>query len=69
MLITSLLFALIMEAANTSETSENFHQTIWYYSPEDSHLNTHHRENLKSYYTVLNVKEWNNFDYAPEQVM
>jgi hypothetical protein len=38
----------MMEAARTSETV-NFYQTTWLYNPEDSHLCTHHRENLKSY--------------------
>jgi hypothetical protein len=41
--------ALMMEAARTSETSVNFYQTTWRYNPEDSHLRTHRRENLKSY--------------------
>jgi hypothetical protein len=39
---------LMMEAVNTSETSVNFYQTISRYNPEDSHLDTRHRENLKS---------------------
>jgi hypothetical protein len=38
-----------MEAARTSETSVNFYQTTRCYNPEDSHLHTHRRENLKSY--------------------
>jgi hypothetical protein len=38
-----------MEAARTSETLVNFYQTTWRYNPEDSHLRTHRRENLKSY--------------------
>jgi hypothetical protein len=44
-----LLIALMMEAARTSETLENFYQTTRRYNPEDSHLRTHRRENLKSY--------------------
>jgi hypothetical protein len=36
-------------AARTSETLVNFYQTTWRYNPEDSHLCTHCRENLKSY--------------------
>jgi hypothetical protein len=36
--------------ARSSETLVNFYQTIWHYNPEDSHLHTHRRENLKSYY-------------------
>jgi hypothetical protein len=38
-----------MEAARTSETLVNFYQTTRRYNPEDSHLLTHHCENLKSY--------------------
>jgi hypothetical protein len=38
----------MMEAARTSETSVNFYQTTRRYNPEDSHLRTHRRENLKS---------------------
>jgi hypothetical protein len=44
-----VLIALIMEAARTSETLVNFYQTTQRYNPEDSHLRTHRRENLKSY--------------------
>jgi hypothetical protein len=39
----------MMEAASTSETSVNFYQTTRRYNPEDSHLHTRSRENLKSY--------------------
>jgi hypothetical protein len=42
------VIALMMEAASTSEMSVNFYQTTQRYNPEDSHLHTHHRENLKS---------------------
>jgi hypothetical protein len=41
--------ALMMEAARTSETLVNLCQTTRRYNPEDSHLRTHRRENLKSY--------------------
>jgi hypothetical protein len=41
--------SLMMEAARTSETLVNFYQTARRYNPEDSHLRTHRRENLKSY--------------------
>jgi hypothetical protein len=41
--------ALMMEAANTSETPVNFYQTIRHNNPEDSHLRTRRRENLKSH--------------------
>jgi hypothetical protein len=40
--------ALLMEAARTSETLVNFYQTTRRYNPEDSHLHTNRRENLKS---------------------
>jgi hypothetical protein len=40
--------ALMMEAASTSETSITFYQTTWRNNPEDSHLCTRRRENLKS---------------------
>jgi hypothetical protein len=43
------LIALMMEAARTSETLVNFYQTTQRYNPEDSHLRTYCRENLKSY--------------------
>jgi hypothetical protein len=37
-----------MEAARSSETLVNFYQTTRRYNPEDSHLRTNRRENLKS---------------------
>jgi hypothetical protein len=40
---------LMMEAANTSETSANFYQTIRRNNPEDSDLHTRRLENLKSH--------------------
>jgi hypothetical protein len=46
--VLAALIALMMEAATTSETSVNFYQTTRPYNPEDSHLHTHRRENLKS---------------------
>jgi hypothetical protein len=44
-----LLIVLMMEAASTFETSVNFYQTTRRNNPEDSHLHTRHRENLKSH--------------------
>jgi hypothetical protein len=38
----------MMGAASTSETSANFYQTTRRYSPEDNHLHSCRRENLKS---------------------
>jgi hypothetical protein len=40
--------ALMMEAASTSEASVNYYQTTQRNIPEDSHLHTRRRENLKS---------------------
>jgi hypothetical protein len=40
---------LMMEAARTSETLVNFYQTTRRYNPEDSHLHSRRRQNLKSY--------------------
>jgi hypothetical protein len=51
------LIALMMEAARTSETSVNFYQTTRRYNPEDSHLHTNRRENLKSYKVTANNVE------------
>jgi hypothetical protein len=48
-LVNFYLIALMMEAGRTSETLVNFYQTTRRYNPEDSHLRTHRRENLKSY--------------------
>jgi hypothetical protein len=36
----------VMEAASTSETSENFYQTTRRNVSEDSHLHTRRRENM-----------------------
>jgi hypothetical protein len=44
-----MIIALMMEAARTSETLADFYQTTRRYNPEDSHLRTHRRENIKSY--------------------
>jgi hypothetical protein len=41
--------SLMMEATITSETSVNFYQTTLRKNPEDSHLHTRRRENLKSH--------------------
>jgi hypothetical protein len=41
--------SLMMDAASASETSVNFYQTTWRKNPEDSHLRTHRRENVKSH--------------------
>jgi hypothetical protein len=51
------LIALTKEAASTSEMFVNFYQTTRRYNPEDSHLHTRRRENLKSYikYKLIDV--------------
>jgi hypothetical protein len=45
----------MMEAARISETLGNFYQTTRLYNPEEIHLRTHRRENLKSYYVFKKV--------------
>jgi hypothetical protein len=57
----------MMEAARTSETLVNFYQTTWRYNPEDSHLRSHRRENLKSYLEnrALSVKDNNSQSSVP----
>jgi hypothetical protein len=47
--IIRAIIPLMMETARTSETLVNFYQTTRRYNPEDGHLRTHRRENLKSY--------------------
>jgi hypothetical protein len=47
-MLAASITALMMEAARTSETSVNVYQTTRRYNPEDSHLHTRLRENLKS---------------------
>jgi hypothetical protein len=48
-IVAPAMIALMMETVRTSETLVNFYQTTRRYNPEDSHLRTHRRENLKSY--------------------
>jgi hypothetical protein len=43
------LVVLLVQAPSTSETSVNFYQTTRRNNPEDSHLHTCRRENLKSH--------------------
>jgi hypothetical protein len=44
-----MIITLMMEAVRTSETLVNSYQCTPRYKPEDSHLCTHRRENLKSH--------------------
>jgi hypothetical protein len=48
-----VIIALMMDVARTSETLVNFYQTTRRYNPEDRHLRTHGRKNLKSYLMQL----------------
>jgi hypothetical protein len=48
-IIKATIVALMTEVKSTSETSVNFYQTTWRNIPEDSHLHTRRRENLKSH--------------------
>jgi hypothetical protein len=43
--------ALMMEVASTYETSVNFYQTTRRNNPEESHLHTRRRENLKYHFS------------------
>jgi hypothetical protein len=54
-LAAPIIMAMI-EAANTFETSVNLYQTTWRNNPEDSHLHTRRRENLKSHMEVVFLK-------------
>jgi hypothetical protein len=48
LVLVASIIALMMDAASTTETSVNFYQTTRRNNPEDSHLHTCHREDLKS---------------------
>jgi hypothetical protein len=43
----------MMEAAESSKTLVNFYQTTRCHNPEDSHLRTNRRENLKSHISYV----------------
>jgi hypothetical protein len=45
----SIIIALMLEAASTSEASVNVCKTTQRNNPEDCDLRTRHRENLKSH--------------------
>jgi hypothetical protein len=46
----------MMEAVSTSEMSVSSYKTTQHSTPEDSHLHTHHQENLKSHMMSLIVE-------------
>jgi hypothetical protein len=48
-IIRALTHLLMMKAVNSSETLVNFYQTTRCNIPEDSHLHTRRRENMKSH--------------------
>jgi hypothetical protein len=50
------MIALIMEAASISETSVNFYHTTRRNNPEDSHLHTRRRKNLKSHHYLADAQ-------------
>jgi hypothetical protein len=62
------------EAASTSEKSVNFSQTTRFDNPEDIHLQTRRRENLKSHWLIIwlwiqndmKEKSFGLFNYLPE---
>jgi hypothetical protein len=54
-----------MEAVSTSETSVNYYQTEWRNIPEDIHLQTSRRENLKL--RTLYVFLVSHISYMPAQ--
>jgi hypothetical protein len=47
--VPAALLTLMIEAASISETSVNFYRTTEHNNPEDSHIHTRCRKNLKSY--------------------
>jgi hypothetical protein len=51
---------MMMEAVQTSETLANSYQSSRCYNPEDSHLHTHHHENLKSCPRTVYIGRQNN---------
>jgi hypothetical protein len=52
----------MMEAAITSETLVNLYQSTQRNNPQDSHLHTRRRENLKSQGPVwMNIEEFRHF--------
>jgi hypothetical protein len=50
--LTASNIKAMMEAVSTSETSVNIYQTTRRIIPEDKHLHTRRRENLKSHQKI-----------------
>jgi hypothetical protein len=57
-----LIIALMMEAVSTSETPVSFYETTRRNIPQDIHLHTRRRENLKSPTVVYLLR---NITYIP----
>jgi hypothetical protein len=55
--LAATIIALMMVAASASETSLNFYQITRRKNPEDSHLHTRRRENLKSHKAYICMTE------------
>jgi hypothetical protein len=49
-------YCLHHDVISSSETSVNTYQTTWHNTPQDSHIHTHHRENLKSHKVIKTGK-------------
>jgi hypothetical protein len=58
----------MMEAASISEMPVNFHQIMWFNNPENSHLHSHHCENLKSHHAITATDTINYFKLMVFQV-
>jgi hypothetical protein len=71
MLAASIIRFMSDETASTSETSVNFYKTTLRNNPEDSHLHTRRRENLKSHCIESRLVIFNNIrnndaiDFSP----
>jgi hypothetical protein len=45
--------AVVMEAADYSETSVPFYQATWHCNPQHNYIHTHGQDNLKSHFKNL----------------
>jgi hypothetical protein len=55
--LAAYVIAFVMEAASTSEMSVNFYQITWSNNPEDSHLYSRRRGNLKSHFNQVYISQ------------